>query len=198
MKATKTTIYLVRHGDVHNPEGIFYERIPGFQLSDLGKRQAHALGKFLSQKTPAAIYASPLERTQETARIIASYQKDIAISFDQRLLEVSSIKRGKKQVDLALERWNFYKPEYTKLGGERLSDIWRRMNYFFKEAVGKHRGHEIVVVSHGDPIMISMIKHQGKRLSLGAIRGEEYVQTAKGYTLTYDEFSPIRVEKLDF
>jgi len=72
------------------------------------------------------------------------------------------------------------------------------MNYFFKEAVGKHHGHEIVVVSHGDPIMISMIKHQGKRLTLSAIRGEEYVQTAKGYSLTYDEFSPIRVDKLDF
>lgn len=194
----RTVIYLVRHGDVHNPDAIFYERIPGFQLSDLGRVQAHALGKFLSQKSPATIYASPLERTQETARIIASYQKNIAVTLDERLLEVSSVVRGKKQEDLARIRWNFYRREYTKLGGESLADIWRRMQDFFKETVKKHAGQVIVVVSHGDPIMVSMIKHKGKRLSLAEIRGEDYVDTAKGFTLVYEGAIPTMVERLQF
>ena len=173
----RTIIYLVRHGDVHNPEGIFYERIAGFRLSALGRDQAQALGVFLSTKRITHIYSSPLERTRETTSYIATHHPQVPVAFDERLLEVSSVKRGKKQVDLALERWNFYKPKYTKLGGEKLSDVWRRMNHFFKEVVKKHQGQEIVAVTHGDPIMISFIKHQGKRLTLSEIRGADYVET---------------------
>ena len=194
----KTVIYLVRHGEVHNPEGIFYERLPGFHLSDLGVAQVHELGKFLSDKGVSAIYASPLERTRQTADIIASYQRGVAVTHDKRLLEVSSMIRGQKQVDLALERWNFYKLKYTKLGGEKLSDIWKRIGSFFKETVRKHKGQAIVVVSHGDPIMISMVKHKGKRLSVHEIRGVEYVQTAKGFQFIFEEFTAVEVNTLNF
>lgn len=194
----KTTVYLVRHGDVHNPEGIFYERIAGFRLSDLGRQQAKLLGDFLSGKRLSAIYASPLERTQETASYIVSHHPHLSVIRDERLIEVASSKRGQKQKDLALERWNFYKPEYTKLGGEKLSDIWRRMNGFFRETVRKHQGQTIVAVSHGDPIMISSVKHMGKRLSLASIRNVEYVDTAKGFEIVFEGFSAIEVNKLNF
>ncbi len=194
----QTVIYLVRHGDVHNPDGVFYERLPGFYLSELGITQAHTLGKFLSDKKISAIYASPLERTNQTADIIASYQHGLNVIHDKRLLEVSSVKRGQKQADLAAERWNFYKPKYTKLGGEKLSDIWKRINSFFKEAVQKHKGQAIVVVSHGDPVMISMVKHKGKRLTVDEIRGVEYVQTARGFQFVFEEYSAVEVNKLVF
>ena len=194
----QTVIYLVRHGDVHNPDGVFYERLPGFYLSELGITQAHTLGKFLSDKKISAIYASPLERTHQTADIIASYQHGLNVVHDKRLLEVSSVKRGQKQADLAAERWNFYKPKYTKLGGEKLSDVWKRINSFFKEAVQKHKGQAIVVVSHGDPVMISMVKHKGKRLTVDEIRGVEYVQTARGFQFVFEEYSAVEVNKLVF
>lgn len=196
--AGKTTIYLVRHGDVHNPDKIFYERIPGFQLSELGRQQAQALSEFLAKKNITHIYSSPLERTRETTSYIAAHHSQASIVYDERLLEVSSVKRGKKINDLALERWNFYKPEYTRLGGEKLSDIWRRMQHFFIETVKKHAGQEIVVVSHGDPIMVSMIKHKGKRLSLSNIRGEDYVDTAKGFEIVFDGLTTVEVRRLDF
>lgn len=194
----QTTIYLVRHGDVFNPDLIFYERIPGFQLSELGRQQAQALGEFLSKKNIAHIYSSPLERTRETASYIAAHHPQVSVAYDERLLEVSSIKRGKKMKKLAIERWNFYKPEYTKLGGEKLSDIWKRMNHFFGETVQKHAGQEIVVVTHGDPIMISYIKHQGKRLTLSEIRGADYVDTAKGFMLIFEETRILEISKLEF
>jgi broad specificity phosphatase PhoE len=194
----KTTIYLVRHGDVHNPDGVFYERIPGFRLSDLGNTQAHALGKFLSTKTIAAIYASPLQRTQETATIVASYHATLSVVSDDRLIEVSSIKRGQKQAELAMDRWNFYLPKYTKQGGEKLSDIWRRMKHVIGEKVKAHQGQEIILVSHGDPIMISRAKYRGKPLALSSIRGEGYVQTAKGVALVFDESGIVDVSDLDF
>ncbi len=194
----KTTVYLVRHGDVHNPDQIMYERLPGFKLSELGKKQANALGKFLSDKKITTIYASPLDRTRETAEIIASYHNSVPIAHDERLLEVSTSARGKKVVDLAAEHWNFYTPKYLKNGGERLRDIWKRMNEFIKQAVAKHEGEEIVIVSHGDPVMVAYTKHSGKRLTLAAIRGEMYVQTAKGFRMVFEGVSPVEVEKLEF
>lgn len=197
-RAGTTTIYLVRHGEVHNPNKVFYERIPGFHLSELGKTQAHALGKHLSSQQITHVYASPLERTQETAQIITSYISNLTIFPDERLIEVSSVKRGLKIAEMEKERWNFYKPKYTKLGGEKLSDVWKRMSHFFREKMLKHKGEEIVVVSHGDPVMISMIKHKGKRLSVSAIRSTPYVQTANGFRFEFDELGAVEVSSLDF
>lgn len=196
--AGKTTIYLVRHGDVHNPEQVLYERLPGFRLSELGRQQASLLGKFLSSKAISTMYASPLERTRETAGILASYHQNLPVFFDERIIEVSTPARGRKMEELARGGWNFYKKEHIENGGERLSDIWRRMQNFFNEALKKHQGEEIVMVSHGDPIMISQIKHQGKPLSMKAIRGENYVQTARGFQLVFDDFRAIEISKLDF
>lgn len=193
----KTTIYLVRHGEVHNPEDILYERLPGFQLSENGRTQAHALGKFLSDKKISAIYASPLERTRETAGIVASYHEGLTVTYDERLLEVSTTARGRKMKELEEERWNFYKPSYLTHGGESLGDIWKRMRQFFREAVKKHKGQEIVVVSHGDPVMVSKVKHEGKRLTVASIR-EGFIQTAHGYALIYEELSAVEVNKLEF
>ena len=62
-----TTIHLVRHGEVHNPDDIYYGRIPGYRLSERGREQAAAAGKFLAKRRLAAIYASPQQRAQETA-----------------------------------------------------------------------------------------------------------------------------------
>jgi broad specificity phosphatase PhoE len=194
----KTIIYLVRHGEVHNPDKIMYERLPGFRLSEIGKNQAHKLGQYLSEKPISAIYASPLERTRETADIIATYHNGLSIIYDERLLEVLTTARGKSIEYLAEERWNFYKPKYTKHGGEKLSDIWKRMQKAIYDIVKKHKGQEIVIVSHGDPLMVSMVKHKGRPLRLAEIRGEEYVQTAGGFRLVFDEFRAVEVDKLDF
>jgi broad specificity phosphatase PhoE len=193
----KTVIYLVRHGDVHNPKKIFYGRMPGFVLSGLGRLQAQKLGKFLSQKPIAAIYASPLERTRETAAYIASHHINIPIYYDKRLLEVHSHTQGKALDVLAIEQFNFYKQKYLKSGGETLSDIWKRMRMIIQEILKKYKGQEIVVVSHGDPVMVSMIKHKGRPLRFSEIRKEDYVQTAQGFRIVFEEFSAVEVSKLD-
>jgi len=193
----KTVIYLVRHGEVHNPDKIMYERLPGYRLSELGIKQAHKLGQYLSGKPISAIYASPLERTRETADIIASYHRGVTVVHDERLLEVSTSARGISIAHLAEERWNFYKPKYTKLGGEKLSDIWKRMQTAIRDIIKKHKGQEVVIVSHGDPLMVSMIKHKGRPLRLMEIRSEEYVATAGGFRLVFDDFRVTEVSKLD-
>jgi broad specificity phosphatase PhoE len=42
------TVHLLRHGEVHNPDGVLYGRLPGFRLSDLGERQAQAAAEWLA------------------------------------------------------------------------------------------------------------------------------------------------------
>lgn len=197
----RTVIYLCRHGEVYNPKQVIYGRMPGFPLSEEGRKQAHALGKHLSDKKLKAIYASPLERARETATIVGSYHNiDVTqIRFDDRLIEV-----GKPNFEgLPIEEgnkihWNYYQPKFTTAGGESMLDIWKRMKHALEEIAKNHKGEEIAVVSHGDPIMISRAKYSGKKLVIQSIRGEYYVPTAKGVALMYDEIDTIEVRDLEF
>ena len=67
-----TTIYLLRHGEVHNPEGIIYGRLPGYRLNEVGRGQVRTAGEFLAERGPFdALITSPLERARESAGIIA-------------------------------------------------------------------------------------------------------------------------------
>ncbi|MGH2701497.1 MAG: histidine phosphatase family protein, partial [Actinomycetota bacterium] len=65
------TVHLVRHGEVENPKGVIYGRLPGYNLSERGQRQAEAAGRHLRDADVRAVWASPLERAQETAEAIA-------------------------------------------------------------------------------------------------------------------------------
>ena len=68
----QTIVHLVRHGEVHNPEGILYGRLPEFRLSELGLSQAETVGRVLGQGHDiVSIVASPLQRAQETAAPLA-------------------------------------------------------------------------------------------------------------------------------
>ena len=62
------TLHLVRHGEVENPRGVIYGRLPGYNLSERGRRQAAAAARRLRDADLAAVWASPLERAQETAQ----------------------------------------------------------------------------------------------------------------------------------
>ncbi|MGZ4531393.1 MAG: histidine phosphatase family protein, partial [Mycobacteriaceae bacterium] len=65
--ASRTIVHLVRHGEVHNPEGVLYGRLPGFTLSDVGKSQAKTVASALDNHDITYVVASPLQRAQETA-----------------------------------------------------------------------------------------------------------------------------------
>lgn len=182
----RTTIYLVRHGHVHNPENIFYGRLPGFRLSETGREEATKLGKHLGTKKLAAIYASPLERTKETATFIQTHHPHLSITPDKRLIEVYSPLEGRSFAELAPTNWNWFLPEYIARGGETMEAIWDRMHHFLQEAATKHHGEEIAVVSHGDPIMITKVMASGKPLRFESIRGEGYVETATGIELRFE------------
>ena len=67
-----TVVHMMRHGEVFNPSGILYGRLPGFALSETGRGQAQAVADAFADHEIAAVFASPLQRAQETATPIAT------------------------------------------------------------------------------------------------------------------------------
>ena len=64
----QTTVHLLRHGEVHNPTGVLYGRLPGYHLSELGQQMAQRIADAVGDRDITHVVASPLERAQETAR----------------------------------------------------------------------------------------------------------------------------------
>ena len=64
---TRTTVHLLRHGEVHNPTGILYGRRPGYLLSDLGQQMATRVAETIADRDITQVWSSPLERAQQTA-----------------------------------------------------------------------------------------------------------------------------------
>ena len=90
-----TTIWLVRHGHVHNPRGIIYGRMPRFRLSERGLEEARAAGRAMAGIPIAAAYSSPLLRARQTAGEILAHHPGIPLRRTPLLLEVLTIFEGR-------------------------------------------------------------------------------------------------------
>jgi phosphohistidine phosphatase SixA len=90
-------IHLVRHGEVHNPDHVLYGRLEGFGLSELGHRMAASSAAMLqAQGAPvAAVVASPLQRTRESAAPWAA-AFDLDVQVDERLIEPTNKYEGRR------------------------------------------------------------------------------------------------------
>src|SRR5687768_2690823 len=89
-----TVVHLLRHGEVHNPGGVLYGRLPGFHLSELGLTMARRVAEHLSGEDITHVVSSPLERARETAAPAATaFGLDVAI--DDRLIEAGNVFEGK-------------------------------------------------------------------------------------------------------
>lgn len=152
------TIHLVRHGEVENPKGIIYGRLPGFHLSERGQRQAAAAAERLKDANVGAIWASPLERAQETASFIADAH-GLEIETDDRLLESLNSFEGVGKTAYALLRnprhwWRFRNPVKPSWG-ESFRDIQARMTSAISEAFITAGDMDVVVVSHMTPVIVA-------------------------------------------
>ena len=85
MSAISSTVHVLRHGEVHNPESILYGRQPGWRLSERGLAMAQAVADWSKELSLGAIHASPLERAQQTAAPIAKLH-NLEIKSDERLI----------------------------------------------------------------------------------------------------------------
>jgi broad specificity phosphatase PhoE len=162
----QTTVHLMRHGEVHNPEGVLYGRRPGYHLSDLGVRMAERVAGAIGDRDITHLRVSPLERAQETARPLAA-ALGLDIVIDDRVIESVNHFEGKRfgVGDGALRKpsawihlWNPFKPSW----GEPYKEIAARMMAAVYDARDAARGHEAVIVSHQLPIWTTRLHAEGR------------------------------------
>ncbi len=153
-------VHLVRHGEVENPKGVIYGRLPGFHLSERGQRQAETAAERLRERDIAAVWASPMERAQETAAAIAA-PHGIEIITDARLIESDSTVEGfgRKARDFlrSPKHWWHFRNPMTPSWGESFVEIRERMLAAIHEAAGSIDGRELVVVSHQTPVLVARL-----------------------------------------
>ncbi|MGW5865741.1 histidine phosphatase family protein [Streptomyces sp. NPDC055239] len=153
-----TVVHLMRHGEVENPEGILYGRLPDYHLSELGRQMADRVAEHLAPRDITHVVASPLDRAQETATPIAK-EHGLALASDGRLIEAGNVFEGKTfgVGDGALknpENWKHLVNPFKPSWGEPYVEQVVRMMGALDAAKDAARGHEAVCVSHQLPIWI--------------------------------------------
>lgn len=153
-----TTVHVLRHGEVENPNKILYGRQPGWYLSARGQEMAATLGEWSKSIDLGALHVSPLQRAQETAAPIAATHK-IAITTDERLIEAANIFEGKsfelgsgvlKHPSSWRHLYNPWKPSW----GEPYVEQINRMLAAVFAAKDAAKGKDAICVSHQLPIWI--------------------------------------------
>ena len=135
----------------------------GFPLSPSGRSKATELGNYFKKKNVFAIYTSPLLRTKETADIIG---KIIGIKpkINNLLIEVRNPFQGSKISYLHKNVKDVYSdPFFTSHGGETVTEIWDRMKKAVDYYLKKNKNKNIILVSHGDPIMAYYVFNKDKK-----------------------------------
>jgi broad specificity phosphatase PhoE len=192
----KTIVHLLRHGEVHNPEGILYGRLPGYHLSDDGRLMAEAAAKWLDGRDVTALYCSPMERAQETAEPLST-TLGLEVVTDDRLIEAANHFEGHTFGigDGSLRRarhwpylWNPFRPSW----GEPYEVIAHRMLDVMADAREAARGHEAVCVSHQLPIWVTRRKIEGRRLWHNPAKRE--CALASVTSVTYDDDRVVKVD----
>ena len=160
-----TIVHVLRHGEVHNPEGVLYGRRPGYRLSELGRamaeRVAESLAGSLGDRDIVHVGASPLERAQETAAPTAKLL-GLDVQTDARLIESTNVFEGKAfgKGDGALsnpKNWWHLRNPLKPSWGEPYDVVVDRMRGAILDARIAAHGHEAVLVSHQLPIWVTRL-----------------------------------------
>ena len=167
MTAVRTTVHLLRHGEVFNPDRVLYGRLPGFRLSDDGLQMAHDAAQALRGRDVAEVVSSPLQRAQETAAPIADVF-GLGVTIDDRLIEAANIFEGERALEdgawKAPHNWRYLRNPLEPSWGEPYDEIADRMLAAVEDVRDRVRGHEAVCVSHQLPIWTLRRHVEGRRL----------------------------------
>jgi broad specificity phosphatase PhoE len=191
----RTTVHLVRHGEVFNPDGILYGQLPGFGLSVRGEEQAARVAAHLAHSDVTAMFASPMQRAQETSVPIAAVH-GVEVVTEDRLIEAANAFQGQSVSvgDGALRRpenWPLLRNPFRPSWGEPYLEIAHRMLGAAHRARAAAAGHAAICVSHQLPIWTLRRFLAGQRLwhnpssrecSLGSVT-----------TLTFDDESLVDI-----
>ncbi|MBI5457056.1 class I tRNA ligase family protein [Candidatus Kaiserbacteria bacterium] len=159
-KRSRNEYFVMRHGEADtNANGTVNSDVDApIHLTDAGKKAVREAARSLAAK-PDLIFASPLVRTRETARIAAEELgiSEGSIVYEDRLKESVF---GPSYSGKTLEEWHEAFPDRIDRfdrapeGGETFTEIQRRIGEFLSELERTHKGKRILIISHGTPIWL--------------------------------------------
>ena len=168
MSEERTVVHLVRHGEVYNPTGLIYGRLPDYHLSEAGRAMADLVAEHLTGRDVVHLRCSPLERAQETMEPISAVF-DAPVTTDERVIEADNYLEGVKvTLGGTLRRpksWWLFRNALRPTWGEPYREIVARMRLAVHDAEEAARGHEAVIVSHQLPIWMARCDAEGRRLA---------------------------------
>ena len=189
MSRNRTIVHLVRHGEVYNPAGLLYGRLPDYHLSALGNEMAERVAEYFRNRDVVQIGSSPLERAQETAAPIA-HALGLPVLIDARVIEAANHFEGLRLTfDGALRHprnWLYFRNPSRPSWGEPYKDILARMRPAMADAARAALGHEAVIVTHQLPIWIARSDAEGRRMAhdprkrqctLGSVTSFSYIDS---------------------
>ncbi len=158
---TADRLHLVRHGEVHNPTGILYGRLPGYHLSELGTRMARASAEWFATtgRPVGRVISSPLERAIESAQPWAD-GAGVDIELSERIIEASSrLEGGKYDVSLKIlgvpKAWPYLVNPLRPSWGEPFREVAARVVDELRDAWHGTEAGDVVLVSHQLPIWMA-------------------------------------------
>ncbi len=164
-----TTIVFVRHGTTPTTGKILPGRAKGLHLSDQGIAEAQgAAQRVAAYEKIAAIYASPMERTRETAAPIAK-AAGVKVSLERGLLECDFGEWTGRELKTLYKEPTWGQVQRTPStfrfpGGESFAEMQARLSTTVQRIVAAHPGEVVVCVSHADPIKVVVCDAMGAHL----------------------------------
>lgn len=182
----------MRHGEVHNPAGVLYGRLAGYDLSELGQEMATTVAESLKHHDITYLVASPLERAQQTVAPLSTIL-DLPVHTDERVIEAANKFEGKA---VGVGPKAFLKPGYWSLlwnpmrpsWGEPYTEIASRMRAAVDDAREAARGHEAVIVSHQLPVWIARSSYEHRRFAHDPRKRECTLASLTSITFEDDHF----------
>ena len=190
-----TVVHLLRHGEVDNPHGIIYGRLPGYHLSANGRAMAEAAADFFAERAVVALFCSPLERAQETARPVAE-RLGLPIVTDDRLIESWNHFEGLKfgVGDGSLRHpvhWPRLANPFRPSWGEPYREVAARMQSMMETARAAAAGQEAVCVTHQLPIWVTRRAAEGRRLWHNPAMRECALGSVTSFTYSGDRLASV-------
>lgn len=172
----QATVHLLRHGEVHNPDGVLYGRLPEFHLSERGRDMAQMLADYFAARVQDGakivhLAASPLTRAQETALPTAE-ALNLEIHTEPRIIEAENHFEGLHPTPsefIKPKHWIQFRNPLRPSWGESYKNQAARMMAAVEDArlraiaLGGD-GAEGILVSHQLPIWATRLSAEGRHL----------------------------------
>lgn len=194
-RPVRTSVHVVRHGEVDNPGRVLYGRMPDFHLSPLGQEMAGLAADYLAHFPITRLVSSPLERAQETMAPLAE-RLNLPVRPDERVIEAGNSFEGttvgSRPLQLAHPRhWRRLINPLQPSWGEPYADIVGRMAAAVRDARDEASGGEAVIVSHQLPIWTIRQAAEGRRLAHDPRRRQCSLASVTTFVFAADELDAI-------